>query len=92
MIIERITGLNVPRIRFPICLARGTAYVEELVSGRLLGKTLRIPIAAVKTARKFRYFDYSKAVGELGLAQISIDGVFERVVAWLREQGYITKV
>ena len=66
--LEEITGLAAPRVRLPYTPILIAAYVNEAIS-RLTGKEPLIPLAGVQMARKFMFFDPSKAVRELGLPQ-----------------------
>jgi dihydroflavonol-4-reductase len=87
-ILERITDIKAPRLRIPIWLALGAAYLNEFISGKVLRKHPRIPVGGVKAARKFRYFDCSKAVRELGLPQTPVEEALEKAVRWFRQNGY----
>lgn len=89
--LERITGIKAPRLRIPVGLAMGAAYLNEFVSTRLRGGPPRIPVAAVKAASHFRCFDCSKAVGELGLPQTPVEESLERAVSWFQQNGYVRK-
>lgn len=88
-ILERLTGIRAPRFNIPLRAALAAAYADEFVCGRILHKPPRIPVAAVKAARKFRHFDCAKAVGELGLPQTPIEEAFAKAIRWFRENGYI---
>ena len=88
-ILERITGIKAPKFKIPIWIALGAGYADELVSGKILGRRPRIPVAGVKTARKFRHFDCSKAVLELGFLQTPVEESFEKAVRWFRQNGYV---
>lgn len=88
-ILEQITGIKAPQRRIPIWLALAAACADELVSGRLRKRQPRIPVAAVKTSRKFRHFDCSKAVRELGLPQTPVEEALQKAVNWFRENGYV---
>lgn len=90
-VLETITGIRASNVRIPIWLALGAAYVDEMVRGKMLGRHPRVPISAVRTARKFRYFDCSKAVRELGLPQTPIEEALRKAVLWFREHGYVRK-
>jgi dihydroflavonol-4-reductase len=68
----------------PILLA---AYVNEAIA-RISGKEPLIPLAGVQMARKFMFFDSSKAVRELGLPQRPAQEALSRAVAWFRSEGY----
>mgnify|MGYP005839693837 CR=1 FL=1 len=90
-ILERITGIRAPTVRIPLWLALGAGFVDEFVEGTLLHRLPRIPIAAVRTARKFRHFDCSKAVDELGLPQTPIEEALRRAVFWFKQHGYVQR-
>lgn len=87
-ILETITDTRAPNLRIPIWMALGAAYVDELVQGKMLKQSPRIPIAAVRTARKFRHFDCSKAIGQLGFPQTPIEESFSQAVLWFKQNGY----
>lgn len=87
-ILERITGIKAPKFKIPIWIALGAGYADELVSGKILGRRPRIPVAGVKTARKFRHFDCSKAIDELGLPQTPVEEALEKAVRWFKQNGY----
>ncbi|MFQ6121544.1 MAG: hopanoid-associated sugar epimerase [Dehalococcoidales bacterium] len=87
-VLERITGIKAPRLEIPLWLALGVAYADEFVSGKILNRHPRVPISAVRAARKFRHFDCSKAIRELGLPQTPVEESFEKAVRWFRQNGY----
>jgi len=88
-LLEQISGIKAPRIRVPIFFALVTAYIDELFSGRILKRHPRVPVAGVKAARKFRHFNCSKAVNELGLPQTPVKEALEKTVRWFRQNGYV---
>jgi dihydroflavonol-4-reductase len=83
-----ITGRPAPNRRVPLGLALVAAHVNELISRRITGRPPRIPLAGVKTARKYRHFDCSKSIRELGMPQTPVDEALTRAVLWFRENGY----
>ena len=87
--LERITGIKAPNLCIPLWLALGAAYTDEFVSGKVLKRHPRIPVAAVKAACKFRHFDCSKAVGELGIPQTPVEEALEKARQWFRQNGYV---
>ena len=91
-VLAEVTGREAPRIRIPMGVALVAGIIDETVRGRILGKPPRIPLAAVKTARKFRHFDCSKAIEELGLPQTPIDQAFQAAIRWFHDRGYIRGV
>ena len=88
-ILSDITGLSAPRVRIPISIALLAAYVDQFISTRLLNKPPNIPVSGVKMARKFMWFDSSRAVRELGLPQNPIENAFRKSVQWYKEHGYV---
>jgi dihydroflavonol-4-reductase len=88
-ILEEITHIKAPRLKIPIWLALGTAYTNEFFSGTILRRQPRIPVAAVMAARRFRHFDCSKAISELGLPQTPVEEALEKAVRWFRQHGYV---
>lgn len=88
-LLEQVSGIKAPRIRIPISFALGAAYFDELFSGQILKRQPRVPVAGVKAARKFRHFDCSKAIGELGLPQTPVEVALEKSVRWFIENAYV---
>jgi dihydroflavonol-4-reductase len=88
IMLEHVTGIEAPTVKFPFWFALGAAYIDEFVSGKVLKKHPRVPMAGVKTARKLRYFDCSKSVVELGMPQTPVETALETAVNWFRENGY----
>ncbi|MFC2094814.1 hopanoid-associated sugar epimerase [Candidatus Bipolaricaulota bacterium] len=88
-ILENLTGLRAPNTRIPLWLAQAAGVADEFVEGILLRRHPRIPIAAVKTARKFRHFDCSKSIQRLGFPQTPIEEALGRAVSWFRQNGYV---
>jgi dihydroflavonol-4-reductase len=83
-----ITGLAAPHLRLPYTPILLAAYANEAIS-RLTGKEPLIPLAGVQMARKFMFFDASKAVRELGLPQRPVVESLRTAVAWFRGNGYV---
>ena len=86
--LEEITGLAAPRVRLPYTPILLAAYVNEAIS-RCTGKEPLIPLAGVQMAKKFMYFDPTKAVRELGLPQRPVVESLAKAVAWFRDNGYV---
>jgi len=86
-LLSEITGLKAPRVRLPYYPILLAAYANQALSA-LTGKEPLIPLAGVQMAKKFMYFDQSKAVAELGLPLTPVRGSLERAVEWFRSQGY----
>jgi dihydroflavonol-4-reductase len=86
-LLARITGLAAPRLRVPHFVPLLAAAVGEGVA-RLLGRTPRLSLEAVRLSRHRMFFDASRAVAELGLPQSPVEDALARAVAWYREHGY----
>ncbi len=87
LLLEEITGLAAPRVRLPYTPILLAACCNETIS-RLTGKEPLIPLAGVQMARKFMFFDSSKAVRELGLPQRPVAEALRTAVEWFRANGY----
>ncbi|ACM22004.1 NAD-dependent nucleoside-5'-diphosphate-sugar epimerase/dehydratase [Geotalea daltonii FRC-32] len=85
--LEEITRLPAPRVRLPYYPILFAAYANEALAA-LTGKEPLIPLAGVQMARKFMFFDSSKAVEELGLPQNSVADALAKAVEWFRLEGY----
>ena len=89
-LLEQISGIPSPKVRLPYTPILLAAYVNEALS-RLTGKEPLIPLNAVLMARKFMFFDSSKAIRELGLPQTPVTEALTKAVAWFRANGYVKK-
>jgi len=87
-VLGRLAGLRAPRLRLPHVLPISAALVDQAVS-RLLGRTPRLSLEAVRMSTHFMYFDAGKAVRELGLPQSPVETALARAVDWYRENGYV---
>ncbi len=83
----QLTGLTAPKVKLPYTPILMAAYLNEAVS-RLTGREPLIPLAGVQMAKKFMFFDSSKAVHELGLPQSPVHEALDRAVTWFRTNGY----
>ena len=83
----KITGLPAPKVRLPYTPILMAAYVNEALA-RVTGREPLIPLAGVQMAKKFMYFDSSKAVNELGLSRRPAADALRRAVEWFRAHGY----
>ena len=88
--LEKITGLKAPRIKIPFWVALSAGWACEMVSNHLTGKPPAIPLAGVKMAKYFMYFDSSKAVKKLGLAQNPVENALRQSVDWFKDNNYLT--
>lgn len=84
-----ITGLKSPTVKLPYVFAFATGVVDEMVTGRLLGREPRATIDAVRMGRKMMFVKSEKAERELGWRLVPVDGALRRAVNWFRDNGYV---
>jgi dihydroflavonol-4-reductase len=83
-----ITGLPSPRVKLPYFFALAAGVVDEMITGRLLGREPRATIDAVRMGRKLMFVSSAKAERELGWRTVAVDGALRRSVEWFRGNGY----
>jgi dihydroflavonol-4-reductase len=79
--LARLTGRKAPAIRLPYV----AAYAAGLAStawANLTGSEPRVPIDAVRMARKKMFVSHDKAKRELGFDPSGVDGALNRAVEW----------
>jgi len=84
-----ITGIRAPRFRVPYAMAWLAAAGMESVA-RWTRRPPRVPLTAVRMARKRMYFSAVKAVRELGLPQTPVEEALRDAVRWFVARGYAT--
>jgi dihydroflavonol-4-reductase len=84
-----ITGLPSPSVKLPYIFALAAGVVDEMVTGRLLGREPRATIDAVRMGRKMMFVSSAKAERELGWRAVSMDAALRRSVDWFRGNGYV---
>jgi dihydroflavonol-4-reductase len=84
-----ITGLKSPTVKLPYVFAFATGVVDEMVTGRLLGREPRATIDAVRMGRKMMFVSSAKAERELGWKTVPVDGALRRSVKWFQANGYV---
>ena len=84
-----ITGLPSPTVKLPYFFALATGVVDEMVTGRLLGREPRATIDAVRMGRKMMFVSSAKAERELGWRTVPVEGALRRSVDWFRSNGYV---
>ncbi len=88
--IARITGRTPPRVRLPYLPVLVAAYADEAISRCIRGRHPVIPLTGVKMARKFMFFNCTKALKELHLPQSPVDGAIEKAIEWFQGNGYVS--
>ncbi len=87
-ILAELTGLPAPKVRLPRPVAMILGGLSSGVAW-FSKRPPRIPIEAVRMARKKMFFDAAKAVEELGLPQTPIEEACAKAVGWFRANGYV---
>jgi len=90
-LLSEIAGSRAPRARIPYAVAWLAAGCME-VAARVTGTTPRVPLTAVRMARKRMFFSSAKAVRELGLPQTDVRTALAEAADWFSEHGYVKRV
>ncbi len=88
--LEKITGLKAPTVKMPYWVAFTAGWISDALSDHLTGKPPAVPLAGVRMAKYFMYFDSSKAIRELGLPQNSIETALEEAVQWYKDHSRVS--
>jgi len=83
-----LSGLPAPKIKLPYWPVLGMAYVDEFCATYIRHQPPRMPVAAIRMAKKYMYFDNRKAIQYLGLTLTPVRQALADAVAWFREHGY----
>ena len=81
------TGLKAPKIKMPYWVAYSAGLACEWMSDFITHQPPAVPLAGVKMAKYFMYFDASKAVRELGLPQNPVEIALGQAVNWFKENS-----
>lgn len=87
-LLAEIAGIRPPRVRIPYTVAWLAALSME-AAARVTGTMPRVPLTAVRMARKRMYFSAAKAVRELGLPQTDVREALRDATEWFRAHGYV---
>jgi dihydroflavonol-4-reductase len=88
-LLAEISERPAPKIKLPYWPVLALAYVDEFFTGRIRGQRPRMPVTAIRMARKYMYFDNTKAVKYLGLTLTPVRQALADAVEWFREHGYV---
>lgn len=87
--LAEISGLPAPTIKLHYALVLPLAYLNEFWTRYISHGTPRMTVTAVRMAKKYMYFDSSKAVKELGFPQTPARRALEEAVEWFQKNGYV---
>src|SRR5712691_98357 len=83
-----ISGLPSPTVKLPYLVAYAAGFVDEMLSGRLLGREPRATVETVSMGKKKMWASSDKAERELGWKNIPVNDALRRAVEWFRANGY----
>ena len=86
-----MTGCRPPQLRLPYIPILFVAHIDEAFSKWITRRHPRIPVTAVKMARKYMYFDCSKAVEELKMPQNPIEIAMTKAIDWFAKHENIKR-
>jgi dihydroflavonol-4-reductase len=86
--LAHINGCQPPKIRLPYLPVLLAAYVDETISTLITRRPPRIPLTGVKMAKKYMYFDSSRAVKELHMPQTPVENAMAQAIEWFIEKGF----
>jgi dihydroflavonol-4-reductase len=81
-----LTGRKAPGIRLPHFVAYAAGFVSTGLA-QITGKPPRVPIDAVRMAKKKMFASHAKAGQELGFEPGPVDDALRRAIEWFRRQG-----
>jgi hypothetical protein len=88
-LLEGITGLSVPKCKFPYFIALAKGLVSERLLRTSAPSFIARDVDSAKASRLYWYFDSSKAVRDLRFHQMPIEKTVERTVRSLKDFGYL---
>jgi dihydroflavonol-4-reductase len=86
--LSEISGVPAPKVRLPYWPVLAMAYVNEFWAIRVGHRPPRMPVTAIRMAKKYMYFDNQKAINYLGLTLTPVRQALAEAVDWFRAHGY----
>jgi len=88
-LMEEITGIPSPKMKFPYFFALTMGFIVERILGISLPNFSAMDIDTVKLSKFNWYCDSTKAIRELGFPQTPIEETLEKTVKWFKDNGYL---
>lgn len=89
LLLRRLSGVRSPLIPLPYQLVYAIAWLENLISEKLLNREPLVPLEAVKMASKKMFFSSQRAQQELGYQPTrSVESALTEAICWFVEHGY----
>jgi dihydroflavonol-4-reductase len=83
-----LTGLPAPKVKLPYWPVLAMAYVDEFFATYIRRRPPRMPVAAIRMAKKYMYFDNRKTLQYLELTFTPVRQALTDAVEWFRSHGY----
>jgi dihydroflavonol-4-reductase len=87
-LLAELTGIPAPTVKLPYWPVLTLAYLDEFFATYIRRKPPRMPVTAIRMAKKFMYFDNRKAIQYLGLTLTPVRQALAEAVAWFQGHGY----
>ncbi|MGB8830941.1 MAG: hopanoid-associated sugar epimerase [Candidatus Sulfotelmatobacter sp.] len=87
--LSAISGLPSPAVKLPYFVAYAAGFVDENISGRLLGREPRATVETVRMGKKKMWASSAKAERDLGWKTMPADNALRRAVEWFRANAYV---
>jgi len=91
-LLEEISGVKAPKIKFPIFLLMTYVYIDEFFSRMIFKKKPLMPVEGVKFCRKSIIYDSAKAAKALGYNATLFKDSLAEAVKWYQNNGYVTSL
>jgi dihydroflavonol-4-reductase len=89
-VLSELSSVPAPRLRVPWGVAFAAACAGEAWA-KVSGQPPRAPLAGVRMAKHWMWFNPAKAIRELGLPQTPPEDALRDAVEWFRANGYVGK-
>lgn len=86
--LSRVSGRAAPKVRIPYMVAYA-AGVASTTWASVTGQEPRVPLDAVRMARKKMWVSAAKAERELGFHPGPVENALTKAVGWFRQNGYL---
>ena len=82
-----LTRVPAPKVKLPYWPVLAMAYVDEFLATYIRRRPPRMPVAAIRMAKKYMYFDNLKAIRYSGLTLTPVRQALTDAVEWFRQTG-----
>ncbi len=86
--LAELTDIPAPQVKLPYGPILALAYLNEFFATYISRRPPRMPVAAIRMAKKYMYFDNRKAIEYLGLTLTTARQALADAVEWFHQHGY----